>query len=115
LSLALAYLVPLEKFFFESVWLKAISATLVLCLPVFFAGIVFIRSFAAAGFNGEALGSNLFGSLVGGLLESLSFWTGIRSLLVVAACLYALSWIALRHRAEETAQEPVLAQSRGAA
>jgi hypothetical protein len=29
-------------------------------------------------------------------LESLSMWTGIRSLLVVAALLYAASWIALR-------------------
>jgi hypothetical protein len=59
----------------------------VLGMPVFFAGIVFIRSFAAAGFQGSAWGSNLFGVLVGGLLESLSMWTGIRSLLVVAALL----------------------------
>ena len=64
-------------------------------LPVFFAGIVFIRSFAREGFRSEALGSNLFGGLVGGMLESLSMWTGIRSLLIIAALLYIASWVAL--------------------
>jgi SAM-dependent methyltransferase len=94
-SMLAAYLIPLEQFFFPSIWLKATVATGVLCLPVFFAGIIFIRSFARAGFSGEALGSNLVGALIGGLLESLSFWTGIRSLLVLAAVLYAASWVAL--------------------
>lgn len=92
-SLAIAYLIPLEKLFFASVLLKALCATLVLCLPVFFAGIVFIRSFALAKFSGDSLGSNLFGALVGGLLESLSFWTGLKSLLIFAALLYAGAWI----------------------
>ena len=74
--------------------MKIVAATVVLCLPVFFAGIIFIRSFAAAGFRGEALGSNLFGAMVG-ILESASLWTGIRFLLVIAALLYLASWIAL--------------------
>jgi SAM-dependent methyltransferase len=100
LTIAVGYLVPLEKFFFfTSLWVKAVAATAVLCAPVLFAGIVFIRSFAREGFRGEALGSNLLGALVGGMLESLSMWTGIRSLLVLAAVLYAASWIALRAQA----------------
>ncbi len=94
-SLAVAYFIPLEKFFFPSIWLKALSAIAVLCLPAFFAGIIFIRSFARANFAGEALGSNLFGALIGGLLESMSYWTGIRSLLLMAAVLYCISWLAL--------------------
>ena len=114
LSLVFSYFTPLEKFFFESIWLKALSATLVLCLPVFFAGIVFIRSFTAAGFQGQALGSNLFGALVGGLLESLSFWTGIRSLLVVAACLYAASWLVLRRQVGQPSQLPAVLAGRAA-
>lgn len=104
-SILVAYAVPLEKFFFASIWVKALTATLVLCLPVFFAGIVFIRSFAREGFRGEALGSNLFGALVGGMLESLSMWTGIRSLLIIAALLYLGSWIALG------SQEPLVASA----
>ena len=95
ISILVAYVVPLRSFFFESIVLKMLAATLVLCLPVFFAGTVFIRSFAKDSFRGEALGSNLLGALVGGLLESLSYWGGIRSLLVLAAVLYMASWIAL--------------------
>jgi spermidine synthase len=91
-SIAAAYLIPLERFFFPSLWVKAAVATGVLCLPVFFAGIIFIRSFARVGFSGEALGSNLVGALIGGLLEALSFWSGIRSLLLLAALLYLASW-----------------------
>jgi SAM-dependent methyltransferase len=95
-SIAIAYFVPLGRFFFSSPWLKAFSATAVLCLPVFFAGMIFIRSFAQIDFNSEALGSNLFGALVGGLLEAVSYWTGIKSLLLLAVILYSASWICLR-------------------
>ena len=97
-SMILSYAIPIQSLFVASYWLKALAAVAVLGMPVFFAGIVFIRSFAAAGFQGAALGSNLFGALVGGLLESLSMWTGIRSLLIVAALLYLASYLALRAR-----------------
>jgi spermidine synthase len=95
-ALLLNYAVPLEKYFFTSPLLRILAVTAVLCLPVFFAGIVFIRVFAAERFSGEALGSNLLGALAGGMLESLSLWTGIRSLLLLAGILYLLSWLALR-------------------
>jgi hypothetical protein len=95
-TLLASYWIPLERLFFSSPWVKALVATLALCLPVFFAGIVFIGSFAREGFRGEALGSNLLGAMVGGMLESASLWTGIRSLLVIAALLYLASWLALR-------------------
>ncbi len=97
-SLLVSFVVPLEKLFFESVAVRAIVATIVLCLPVFFAGIVFVSSFARAHFQGSALGSNLFGSLAGGLLESLSLWFGLKSLIVVAAVIYAGSAVALLRR-----------------
>src|SRR2546428_674988 len=88
-------------------------ALLVLCRPVFFAGIVFIRSFARDGFRGEALGSNLFGAMIGGILESASLWTGIRFLLVIAALLYLASWIALHleRPLDEAARNPAKAPS----
>ena len=94
-SIIASYAIPIEGFFFASIWVKGLVATGVLCLPVFFAAIVFIRSFAREGFRGEALGSNLVGALVGGMLESLSMWTGMRSLLIVAGLLYLASWVAL--------------------
>ncbi len=106
-SLAIAYFTPLRFLLFSSVALKVVVASLVLCLPVFFAGIVFIRSFAKAGFRGEALGSNLFGALVGGLLESTSYWFGLRFLLILAAGLYLASWMALVRSREPVAAHPL--------
>lgn len=93
---AISYLVPPQKLFFASLWTKAGVTAVVLCLPVLFAGIIFIRSFARAGFSSDALGSNLFGALVGGVLESLSFWLGMKSLTLLALGLYLGSALALR-------------------
>ena len=100
---AIAYFTPVRYLLFSSLALKVLAASLVLCLPVFFAGIVFIRSFALAGFRGESLGSNLFGALVGGLLECSSFWFGLRFLLVLAAGLYLASWLVLARGRERVA------------
>jgi spermidine synthase len=111
-TIALSYLIPLEKYFFHSFWLKVLVSTLVLCSPVFFAGIVFIRSFAAAGFSGEALGSNLIGSLAGGLLESVSMWAGLSSLLIIAAVLYVSSYIAIGERKRATVAQAGAAAAR---
>ena len=94
-SLLISFAIPTEKLFFESFAMRAVVSTLVLCAPVFFAGIIFISSFARANFQGSALGSNLFGSLAGGLLESLSLWFGLKSLIVLAAIIYAGSAVAL--------------------
>jgi len=95
-TLVLGFLVPVKAIFFPSLAARILTAILLLCLPVFFAGIVFIRSFAQCGFASEALGSNLLGAMMGGMLESLSLWTGIRSLALLAALLYLASWFALR-------------------
>jgi len=89
LSMALAYALPLRWLFLESFGLKIIVSMFLLCAPVFFAGIVFVRTFAEAGFKGEALGSNLLGAAAGGFLESLSYWTGLKALLIAAAILYS--------------------------
>jgi len=92
-SLAVMFAVPVRSLFFESWLLRTFVASLALCLPVFFAGVIFVSSFARAGFRGNALGSNLFGSLLGGLLESFSLWFGLKSLTILAAVLYLLSAI----------------------
>ncbi|PYR96477.1 MAG: hypothetical protein DMG12_26180 [Acidobacteria bacterium] len=97
-SIALSYSIPLQQFFFPSVWLKGLVATAVLCLPVFFAGIIFIKSFARSRFSGEALGSNLMGAMLGGLLESVSLWTGLHSLLLLAALFYLASYLTVREK-----------------
>jgi SAM-dependent methyltransferase len=92
-ALALNYLVPTNALFYESLWVRTVVATGMYCAPVFFAGLIFITSFRQAGFQAEAFGSNLLGALVGGLLESLSFLSGIKALVIVAALLYFLSLV----------------------
>lgn len=98
ISLAIMFGVPLEKLFYDSWALRALLATFALCTPVFFAGIIFISSFSSVGFRGTALGSNLFGSLLGGLLESLSLWFGLKSLTLIAALLYIASAVFLQYQ-----------------
>ena len=110
-TILIAYFVPVSSLLSESFVMKIAGAILVLCSPVFFASILFIRTFAAARFSGAALGSNLLGSLVGGLLESLSMWIGLRSLLVLALGLYVAAYLFSLRRQTSAATvqpEPVL-------
>jgi len=56
--------------------------------------LIFIRSFATCPDKSQALGSNLIGALVGGLLESVSFVTGIRALVLLVGAFYVLAlWL----------------------
>jgi hypothetical protein len=98
MAAAVGYFVPMQSLFFPNPWVKGLAALAVLCLPVYFAGIIFARSFAEVSFNSEALGSNLLGAVVGGVLEAISFWTGLRALLLVSVLLYIFSAIALSRR-----------------
>lgn len=107
ITLAINYLVPVRSIFFISLLGRALAASAVLCLPVLFAGIIFMRSFAEYGFLPAALGSNLLGAMIGGMLESVSLWTGIRSLALLAAILYVASWMSL-HRGKQD-NSPALA------
>jgi spermidine synthase len=107
IAATVGYLVPMQNLFFSNPWEKGLAAMGVLCLPVYFAGIIFTRSFADVSFNSEALGSNLLGAVVGGVLESISFWTGLRALLLVSVLLYVLSAIALK-RGDRGPETPAL-------
>jgi len=107
-TILVAYFTPVQALFSDSVARQIGGAILALCGPVFFASIIFIRSFAAERFSGAALGSNLLGALAGGLIESLSLWVGLRALLLLAAVFYLLSYLAQRRvRAEAPAIEAV--------
>jgi spermidine synthase len=93
ISILVAYFTPVAALLLESFWLRAAVGGLVLCLPVLFASMIFIRSFSAAGFSGSALGSNLMGALIGGLAESISMATGLRSLTLLAGALYLTAFL----------------------
>jgi len=72
------------------VWRVMASATLA-GLPVFFSGLIFSRSFRDVKKPSQALGINLLGAVVGGVLENLVMVGGTMILGVLALVLYGLS------------------------
>ena len=90
-SLLAIYGIPLNTLNVFPPVLKMILASLLLNLPILFAGIIFGHSFRATPHKNIAYGSNIIGAVVGGLLESLSIIFGIRALTLLAIALYGLS------------------------
>jgi hypothetical protein len=73
-----------------------------LLLPIYFAGLVFARSFGRAESAGLALGANIFGSVLGGWVEYATMAVGIRAMALLALVFYLASWLLLlRWRREE--------------
>ena len=72
-----------------------LAFSFVLLSPVFFAGLVFARSFGAAPLAAPAMGANILGSVLGGWVEYGTMLTGVRGLVLVAAGFYALSLLML--------------------
>jgi hypothetical protein len=85
------YALDLSTFAFLPYAAKALVVGLLTSMPMLFSGIVFIRSFAVAARKDAALGANLIGALVGGLLQTVTFATGIKALLLIVAGLYLLA------------------------
>jgi hypothetical protein len=103
------YFIDLARFGFLPYSMKAIIVGALTSLPMLFSGIVFMRSFAITEEKGNALGANLIGALVGALLQSITFITGIKALLLVVAVFYSLSLLSAPTRSE--GQEQVLKDS----
>ncbi|WP_338691172.1 hypothetical protein V5279_32335 [Bradyrhizobium sp. 26S5] len=95
--LAVAVLVPLDTFLSGGlVWRYVIPCALALG-PMFFAGVIFARTFRDEANPDQAFGSNIAGSVIGGLAESCSTLLGFRYLLIVAIGFYLLSaWMPSR-------------------
>jgi SAM-dependent methyltransferase len=67
-----------------------------LALPVLFSGLIFVSAWARAPRRDLALGSNLLGSLVGGVATMLSMAIGFRALMFLTLVVYAGAILALR-------------------
>ena len=79
--------------------LRYLLASALAFAPVFFANLVFTRSFRDTRTADMAFASNLLGAMVGGVLEYLALLTGYRALaLVVMACYGAAYLLATRLR-----------------
>jgi len=89
-GIACAYFVPFNRIP-GSASLVGSFAALIFAIPVFFAGLLFASEFRSADSPAAALGANMLGAVVGGLLENLSLIVGMKALLLVAALLYSLA------------------------
>jgi len=100
------FFLDLSQFGFLPYWQKAAVVGTLTSLPMLFSGVIFIRSFAHVQRKDAALGANLFGSLAGALLQTVTFVTGIKALLLIVAAFY-LGAILLKPRT--ALAKPVLA------
>ena len=99
------YFVDLSRFAFLPFATKAIVVGTLTTLPMLFSGIVFIDSFARVKNKDLALGANLVGAIAGGLLQSITFLTGIKALLLVVAGLYLAAMLTRPKQGEIEAYE----------
>jgi len=98
------YFIDLARFGFLPYPIKAILVGTLTSLPMLFSGIVFVRSFAVAQDKSNALGANLIGALAGALLQSITFVTGIKALLLIVAGFYLLSLLTVPIQSETKEQ-----------
>jgi hypothetical protein len=82
LSLIALWLLPLDPLFELEI------AGLAVAVPVFFAGIIFSSELRLRADAAAALGSNLCGAVVGGLLENLSMLAGLKAVVMLALLFY---------------------------
>lgn len=102
LSLLAAWAVP-PSIALGAGWSASFAYGLLVLSPIFFAGLIFARSFRRARQAGAAIGANILGAAVGGWLEYGTLLTGIRAMLLLALALYLLSLFALL-RSRDAAQ-----------
>ncbi len=89
--LALATVVPLNAFLSGGVLLRYVLPCVLALGPMVFAGAIFAKTFRDSPDPDMAFGSNIAGSVLGGLSESFSMLLGFRYLLLLAIALYLLS------------------------
>lgn len=82
-----------------------LSMPAVLTLPLFFAGLIF-STLLKDGAAHEALSANLFGAMLGGLLEYNSMYWGLASLYPVGLLLYGMALVCLLADRPATAAVP---------
>jgi SAM-dependent methyltransferase len=92
-ALGVAFLLPPSALLVDPPWLRYGLSAVVAFAPVFFANLVFTRSFQDTRSADMAFASNLIGATLGGVLEYSALITGYRGLLLVVAALYLAAFV----------------------
>ncbi len=109
LACAAEYSIDLSRFAFLPYATKSIVVGLFCAVPMFFSGLLFVNSFRHSNTKDKALGANLIGSLVGGLMQSLTFVTGLNALMLLVAGLYSAALLTREKMNVSTPAQPDLA------
>lgn len=91
-SLAIAFAVPVRALLFAGEVGQWVLGGLMVALPIYFAGTVFASLLKGNRDPTRALGFNLLGAILGGVLEYLSMLVGTKALYLVAAVIYLLAY-----------------------
>ncbi|MFH1537462.1 MAG: hypothetical protein ABIH66_00790 [bacterium] len=94
-SIAMNYFIPLDVFLGGAPVTEYGLSSLLVFLPIAFAGVIFSSTFRSSRNTSADFGSNLLGIIVGGVCEYVSLATGFSNLLIIVAAMYALSMIFL--------------------
>lgn len=94
IGLLMAYWLPFSRIPAQPAVIGGMASA-VFAIPVFFAGLLFSGEFRFAKSPSAALGANMLGAVLGGLLENLSLLMGMRALLLLTAVLYCVAVSAL--------------------
>ncbi|MEP7060059.1 MAG: spermidine synthase [Actinomycetota bacterium] len=92
-AIGVAWVVPADSLLSLSVIPRFLAAVALAFAPVFLANLIFAERFRSVSESTVAFGANLLGAMVGGVVEYLSLLIGYRSLLLVAAGVYALAFL----------------------
>lgn len=100
LALVGLWLLPLRPLGALGLPLRLLAGGLAIAVPVFFAGVIFSSELRARSDAAAALGCNLCGAVVGGLLENLSMAVGLKAVVLLALAMYLASLqVAVRREA----------------
>ena len=99
-SLILNYVFPFQMLLSLNAPERALIAGAIMSLPILFASLLFILTFARTSHSHAALGSNLFGAILGGMCECASFVVGLNALGIIAIVFYCGSFFSLWRRDE---------------
>jgi SAM-dependent methyltransferase len=95
-TLALAYVVPASSLLWFGHFSQWVGGALMVSLPVFFASLIFSSLLSRRADASRALAYNVFGAIVGGVLEYSSMALGIKALYVIAALTYCAAAVMAR-------------------
>jgi Spermine/spermidine synthase domain len=70
---------------------KSAIVSLLVAMPIYFAGLIFIKSFESTSQRQFALAINILGSVFGSILQAISFLTGIKALLILIGMFYMIA------------------------